>query len=57
MKSIIEFIKEFFREKSTYDTLEAYIAARNPQGPGDVEKFEREFWDKRHRIDTFDRYY
>lgn len=57
IKTIIEFVKETFKEKSVYDSLEAYISSRNPQGPGDIEKLEKEFWDKHHRTDIFDRYY
>lgn len=55
MKSIIQFIKEVFKEKEIYDSLEAYIIAGNPQGPDDVDRLEREYWQKNHRVGYFDR--
>lgn len=53
--SIIEFVREVFKEKSVFNSLEAYIIAGNPQGPDDVDRLEREFWEKT-KINVFDRY-
>lgn len=55
MKAIIDFIKDVFKERTIYDSLEAYIVAGNPQGPEDVDRLEREYWDKNHRVSYFDR--
>jgi hypothetical protein len=56
-KSIAEFIKKIFTVKSEFSRLEEAIAASNPLTAADVEKVEREFWDKNSRPSIFDRYY
>jgi hypothetical protein len=56
-KSIIEFIKEVFKTRSEFYELEQAIASSNPLTTADIEKVEKEFWDKRTRANTFDRYY
>jgi len=56
LKQIIEFIRDIFRSQSMYDSLDAYITAHNPQNAGDVDRLEKEFYQRRS-ISAFEKYY
>ena len=55
LKQIIEFLRDILRSPTTYDTLESYIVAGNPQNSADVDRLEREFYAK--RLNIFEKYY
>ena len=55
-EQIIKSLKKFFMVESHYESLEAYIVAGNPQDVNDVDRLEREFYEKRKFI-TSDRYF
>lgn len=57
LKSIVEFIREIFKTRSEFYNLEKEIAASNPITTADVERVEKEFWNKNLRVNSFDRYY
>lgn len=57
-RSFIAYIREFFRTPTYHDNLEAYIIAGKPQDSADVDRLEREFYNKRRQsITVFERYY
>lgn len=56
INQILEFFKNIFRPCELHDTLEEYIAARNPQNSADVDHFEQEYYRRRQSL-FFDRYY
>lgn len=43
MTKLLERLAEMFPKQDYQSRLEAFIASRNPQSPGDVEHWEREF--------------
>lgn len=43
MTQLIGVLKHLFRDRSYGDSLQDYIAARNPQTPADVEALERQW--------------
>lgn len=47
--TIIAFLKKIFTVPSIHDNLEAYIVAGNPQDTNDVDRLEREFYERRRR--------
>ena len=49
LASIIAFFKSIFSSPTEYDTLEAYIVAGNPQDVHDVDRLERQFYERRRR--------
>jgi hypothetical protein len=53
MKTFIEFLKSLFRVESISDNLEAYIIAGNPQDVGDVDRLEREFYNRNYAMRPF----
>jgi hypothetical protein len=55
-KTIVEYIREIFRTRSEFYQLEDAIAASNPITQADIERVEREFWNKNLRSSLFDRY-
>ena len=56
LKLILEKLKKFFLEDSWSHNLEAYIIAGNPQDIHDVDRLEREFYEKR-KLNILNRYY
>jgi hypothetical protein len=49
LASIIAFFRNIFSASKAYDNLEAYIVAGNPQDTHDVDRLEREFYEKRRQ--------
>jgi len=43
IQNFLASVAKFFTADQTQNHLDAYIAARNPQDAGDVERLEREF--------------
>jgi len=56
IKQILEFLRDIFRPSSLHDALDAYITAGNPQTANDVDRLEREFFQRRESL-FFERYY
>lgn len=56
IKQVLDTIKEILRSPTIQDTLEEYIAARNPQTSDDVDRLEREFYNRRRNA-FYDKYY
>ena len=46
-KSFIKFLSKLFATENFHNNLEAYIVAGNPQDSHDVDRLEREFYQKR----------
>lgn len=57
MKSFLQFFTDLFRVGPKYNSIEAYIAAGNPQTPADVERLEQEFTKMYQSTSLYDRYY
>ena len=55
-KSFLIFLRDLLRSPSMHDSLEAYIVAGNPQDSSDIDRLEREFY-QRHRAGFFEKYY
>ncbi len=51
--NIVEIFKKFFSNESLQDTLDAYISAGKPQNAGDVDRLEREYFEKARRASSF----
>jgi hypothetical protein len=46
LAKMLKAIKGFFNGSSIQNNLEAYIKAHNPQSSGDVDRLERQFYEK-----------
>lgn len=56
LREFFKLLKNAFSEKKVYESLEHYIISKNPQGPDDIDRLEREFWEKNLRVNSFNRF-
>ena len=56
LKQLIDFLNDILFSPKLHDSLEAYIVAGNPQSSEDVDRLEREYYD-RNQQHIFETYY
>jgi hypothetical protein len=56
LKQIINFLNDILFSPRMHDSLEAYIVSGNPQTSEDVDRLEREYYD-RSQQHIFENYY